>query len=370
MKIKTDTLFQDYMHVIDSSPCYIAGLPGYPRNFSRDTMLAGIIATDPHLLDSQLAMSGLHQGKRYNTLTGEEPGKIHHEFPGVVVREPYLSTYNACDTTALYLIGLEFSHHLTPDASLDFLNDHRPNIERALTYIRSHTHNDIFWEHPPKDAGQYSLNITYWKDSILPSSSGAREPIYPVSYALAHFQVARGVLASARLLDRQDLHDMADAMYEKGIATFITEDSFCVLVDRRDRLEQVSSDELHALAYVPSVYAQRLPFKAIRRRVVELITDAGIACTPKEISNTLSDTYHGYVVWIFEQAMIHYGCTKFGLDDIAEITKRCIPYIGTGQEFLTVIPKVMPSGNSHQLWSVAAKVYFSEADSLQSNTWL
>jgi hypothetical protein len=362
--------FDAYTTNIDGMPCYFAGLPGYPRNFSRDTILAGIIAADHHLLDSQLAMSYAHQGQKFDPITGEEPGKIHHEYPGVVVHAPNISTYNACDTTALYLTGLEFLRHLNKRESNDFLSTHQQSIEQALEYISGHIRDDIFWEYPPADAPHYSLRITYWKDSILPSANGKEEPDYPVSYALAHFQAARGILAAANLLDRDDLRDKADTMFTRGIGKFITQQAFCIEEDQHDRLEQVSSDELHSLAYIPTTYKDLLPLEAIRRRMEVLVTEAGIACTPQAISAQLNDTYHGYVVWVFEQAMIHYGCEKFGMPDIADITKRCTEYIDTGHELLNISPAIVPRGNTHQLWSVAAKIYFSEAHSLRQTQWL
>jgi hypothetical protein len=363
-------LFENYVTTIDGEMCYFAGLPGYPRNFSRDTLLAGIIAADHHLLDSQLAMSYLHQGKRHDPITGEEPGKIHHEYPGVIVHAPYVSTYNACDTTALYLTGLEILKNLNRRESSEFLETHQASIESALEYMDRHIVDDLFWEFPPEGAKHYSLHTTYWKDSIVPSTTGIEEPVYPVSYALAHFQAARGMLAAGKILKREDLLDQAHRMFKKGIASFIKDSAFCVEEDVGGRLEQPSSDELHCLAYIPPEYADVLPFKAISQRTLELVTPAGIACTPKEISDQMTDTYHGYVVWIFEQALIHYACQKFGLDDIRHATTGCTSYIDTGHELLSVNPIIEPRGNSHQLWSVAAKIYFSDMPSLKQTDWL
>jgi hypothetical protein len=368
--VKAHQLFEDYVTTIDGNTCYFAGLPGYPRNFSRDSIIAGIIAADHHLLDNQLAMSYVHQGKKYDPTTGEEPGKIHHEYPGVIVHAPYVSTYNACDTTALYIIGLEFLKHLNKRESEDFLNTHQVSIESALEYIYRHVEDDIFWEQPPEGAKHFSLHTTYWKDSIVPSAKGKEEPTYPVAYALAHFQNARALLAAANLLGRDDLREKADAMFKKGIGAFITSEAFCVEQDKTGKLEQASSDELHALAYIPTTYKDTLPLKAIGKRALELITPAGIACTPKEISEHLTDTYHGYVVWIFEQALIHYGCRKFGLDDLANATTGSTGYIEAGHELLAIEPTISPRGNNHQLWSVAAKIYFSDMHSLRQVDWL
>ncbi len=141
-------------------------------------------------------------------------------------------------------------------------------------------------------------------------------------------------------------------------------------MDRSDRLEQSSSDELHALSYIPKKYAPLMPLTAISQRATDLTTTVGIASTPREIGQKLLNQYHGYVVWIFEQALINYGCLKFGLNEIASITKRCRPYIGNGQELILIEPTIKPLGNSNQLWSVAAKAYFTDRALRRNLYWL
>ncbi len=364
------SLFEEFVTIKDGLTCYKAGLPGYASNFSRDTLLAGIIATDQHLLENQLLMSYMHQGKEYDAITGEEPGKIHHEYPGVEVHEPYLSTYNACDTTALYLIGLEILGHLNKPGSMSFLQHHREGIESGVAYIERHIQDDIFWEFPPPGAKHFSLLTTYWKDSMVPRASGSAEPDYPVAFGLVQFQVARGLLAAATMLERNDLRAQADRLFRRGIETFMTDQYYCIEQDRTRRLKQISSDELHALAYIPLEYARLLPKKAISRRATGLITKPGIVCAPRAVGTKLPDQYHGYTVWIFEQALIHYGCQKFGLSEIAGAARRCVPYIEHGQERLLVEPGVKLAGNDRQLWSVAAKKYFSNMPSLRNMSWL
>jgi hypothetical protein len=288
-----------------------------------------------------------------------------------MVHEPYVSTYNGCDTTALYLIGLEILWHLNQRESIEFLQQHRGSIERAIAYIERHIDEDnIFWEFPPPGAEHFSLHTTYWKDSIVPNADHSEEPLYPVTFALAQFQVARGLLAAGIMLGSNDLRQQADDMFKAGIITYINEKNFCVEQDESGRLEQASSDELHALAYIPKEYAVLLPLEAIRARAEQLITPVGIACTPQGIAERLTDQYHGYVVWIFEQALMHYGCRKFGLEELATVTTHCLPYMGRGQELLSVIPSIEPLGNDRQLWSVAAKIYFSDMPSLQQVNWL
>lgn len=336
---------------------YIAGLPGYPRNFSRDVLLAGLIADDEELLTNQLEISARYQGLKSDPITGEEPGKIHHEFPGIIVREPYLTTYNASDTTALYLIAIAALAQLNPVKASIYLIERAESIQRAIHYIRSHIKDGIFWEYPPPGAARYSLNVTYWKDSVVPKS-GEEEPTYPVCFALNQFQAANALYGMAQILDNNELFMAAEEMYRKGIEQFIRPESFCVMKDKAGHLEQVSSDELHCLRYIPTAYASLLPLPAIKKRAATLFTDAGIACTPRKVADALDDKYHGYVVWPFEQALIHAGCLKFDLIDITDITERCVPFIDKGQELLEVEPEISPGGNDRQLWSVAAKYYF------------
>lgn len=69
-------------------------------------------------------------------------------------------------------------------------------------------------------------------------------------------------------------------MFLRGIEMFIAEDSFCVEQDMSSRLEQSASNELHALAYVPAEYKERLPLSAIARRARSLMTPIDFACYP------------------------------------------------------------------------------------------
>jgi glycogen debranching enzyme len=166
------------------------------------------------------------------------------------------------------------------------------------------------------------------------------------------------------------LQKLADILYRKGIENFIDEDNFCVYQDLAGSLHQASSDELHILAYVPPVYRDLLPLKEMERRAEVLYTPAGIACTPELIANTLPDKYHGYAVWPFEQALIHYGSKKFGLTEPAKVAEASAEHIHNGNELVHITPEVLPGGNDRQLWSVAARLYFNDTSDLHHNPWL
>jgi hypothetical protein len=380
VSINTETdPFGIYRQTLDRGMVsYSAGFPHYPRNFSRDTIKAGIIASSAELLASQLEISARYQGEKHNPKTGEKPGRIHHEFPGVPMHnmESY-STYNACDTTSLFLIAAEGLRHIDKPTSIDFMRRRKENLKRAVDHVLDCVdEDDLFWEKPPDHGKGYALKVTYWKDSILPNANGQIEPVYPVIFSQAQFIAARGLLSASRILDDSFLADRSDRMYRAGIQEFMRPSGYIVYRDGKGELLQISSDELHALAYIPRTYKDLLPLDAIRRRAKELSTPFGFMCTPRDIAEQLSDKYHGNAVWIFEQAMIHYGATKFELKEEAQTAASVAKYIGEGQEFLGVdldeqgdmIP--VPKGNDRQLWSKAASEYFIQRSTLLTNQWL
>ena len=57
-----DDIYTPYRSADPNAPGFVAGLPSYPRNFSRDTLLAGLIAGNEELIVSQLNVSAAHQG--------------------------------------------------------------------------------------------------------------------------------------------------------------------------------------------------------------------------------------------------------------------------------------------------------------------
>lgn len=376
-----DDPFAPFRHKSDTgASLYAAGYPSYPANFTRDTLKAGIISGRADLLLSQLEISADNQGSKIDPLTGEWPGKIHHELPGAHLegRGEGLTTYNACDTTALFLIGAEGISNLDEKASTVFLAKRRNNLEQAANHIISLVGEDdgLYWDRTPDENTKYTLRVTYWKDSILPHADGKLEPTYPVSFSQAHFITARGLLSASRVLKEPAFAQKADTMFRAGIQAFMRQDSYVVYKDAEGELEQVSSDELHSLAYIPVEYADLLPLKAMSERVEALATPYGYMCTPSSIARYLSDKYHGDKIWVFEQANIHYGASKFGLIREAATAAAIAEHIGEGQELFGIThddegnTSLIPEGNDRQLWSVAAAEYFASNSALSKEAWL
>ncbi|MEM8860457.1 MAG: hypothetical protein AAGD96_19210, partial [Chloroflexota bacterium] len=145
----------------DGLDVYNAGLPRFPRNFTRDGIITALLAADADMMRGQLEFCALHQGKTFDPITGEEPGKIHHEWPGYPIRELF-TTYNACDAAAFFLIGHNWLQAHFPDDG--FVAAQARAIQAAAEYIERHLNQDQLFEESPRYSGaeHFALRVTYW----------------------------------------------------------------------------------------------------------------------------------------------------------------------------------------------------------------
>lgn len=338
---------------VKNTDLYRAAYPGYQSNFTRDSLLYGLLANDYDALLDQIDYSSEHQGKVANSDTGEEPGKIHHEFPSGQWRgRP--TEYNACDTTAMYLIAIATLANKMPDV----LKTYEKSITSAIKYIQRHLKNDLFFESPALcGATSFAVRVTYWKDSVL--NGPYEEPNYPITYSLVHFQNAYALKLIGQALKRRDLLELASRMTKVGIAKLWAKDHFIVARDGDGTvIDAPSSDSLHALLYIepydiPSGYASSI--EVYMRR---LETKAGYR-TGLPVGKS-DDDYHTRYVWVHEQALLHSAASKHGLEESATITARVVDYLATLPELIDPTKNFAPAGNAPQLWVVGASKYFSD----------
>ncbi len=289
---------------------YMAGLPSYGHVFGRDPLIASILGNYVQMLHDHLSYDSEQQGTKRDPFTSEEPGKIIHQNPGVIIRGNS-TLFAGCDQTALYLIGFAVYERLTGDASLR--EKFKGNIEQAANYILSHLSEQYLFQEDPgfSDAKSFALKVTYWKDSrILDRKRG--EPTYPVTYSLAHIINTSGLGAAARLLESEYLEEMHQNMEDATPLLFDQElGTLYIAIDRLGPIRGISSDALHSLFYLePGI---------LGAEQVENLIDASSALETKigyrtldEISAArMKDSYHTSTVWPQEQAFINSGARKF-----------------------------------------------------------
>ncbi len=345
--------------VYDNFPVYNAGFPHFLRNFSRDSFVSGILSKNAPFLKEQLEFSALKQGHIKNPYTGEEPGKIHHEYPGVEISN-YSTLYNACDTTSLFLIGHRYYKELTSDTSLGSCQ--RKNIESAVEYIVSHIEQKLFKESPYNSgADKFALKVTYWKDSELQQRENG-EPVYPVVYPLAHVLSLSGIRSAAVILDSHELKVLNEELAQVLPLLFDTElGGFYLAIDKLGQIKGLSSDSLHALFYLDHGDLTIEQLDSIIESSKAIETPIGYRTLDPNASKSSSDQYHTSTVWPFEQAIIHSGAIKLGLKDIARVCENIMGRLqNSDTEFFNVKDngEITSGGCNPQLWTIAAKRYF------------
>lgn len=336
---------------------FYAGLPHYPRIFTRDSIITAMLCNDSVMLPYQLDFCAQRQGTKKDPHTGEEPGKIFHEYPPIERNE--LSTeFNACDTTALFIIGHEWYEKLMDSTILT--QQHKEHIEKAVSYILSHLGNYLFMESPQFcGAEHFLLKVTYWKDShIVAREEG--EPIYPVVYTLVHIQNMCALRSAARLLQAKELERTAQKMAQALQKLWDGENStFFIAIDKRGSIRGISSDALHALFYLEPQDVSPEQIQRIARQALVLETPLGYRTLEPALLPNIKDLYHANTVWPFEQAMINIGAKKFGLSHVEEVSSRIFQFLDTENEiFVLTDSSFQKGGCDPQLWTIGAKEYF------------
>jgi glycogen debranching enzyme len=312
---------------------------------------------DALLLKNQLIFSAKHQGTKKDSVTGEEAGKIFHEFPEFIINN--LSTkFNACDTTALFLIAHYYYKEFTGD--LELLKIQKQNILNSVEYIKSHLVDNVFFENPRlADTNRFALKVTYWKDSeIIKRENGM--PVYPISYFLAHVINLCGIRSAAKLLESEELLNIAKEMKNNLRKFFNAEKKlFYIALDSEGPIEGINSDLLHSLFYLEKDDLNGEELKFICEYSCELETSIGYLTLSPKLVKEVTDSYHSTTVWPFEQAIINIGAKKFNLSRIEEVSRRIINYLDTEPEIFCILDgKIEKGGCDPQLWTIAAKKYF------------
>jgi len=347
---------------IEGHQLYGAGVPSFPRNFSRDAIISAILMQNMDMMKNQLNFCALKQGKKKDKFTGEEPGKIFHEYPAVN-RRGLSPEFNASDSTAMFLIGHEVYQRMTNDKELAIA--HKEHIHSAVNYIKSHIKHGAFIESPKFcGAEKFSLRVTYWKDSeIVDRVEGI--PKFPVVYLLAHVQNLRGLRSAYFLLRDEEILKIISKMKRYLIRKLYNRRrrDFHMAIDKKGKINAISTDSLHALFYLNSEDLQPEMLDGIVKNSEELETQFGYRCLSDKDTNRVGDPYHSITLWPFEQAIINIGAKKFGLRKVDNVSSRIKEHLSSNPEVYEIIDtpkgrKFKGGGCDPQLWTIAARQYF------------
>jgi glycogen debranching enzyme len=309
---------------VDGDPIVAAGIPWFCAPFGRDSLIASYQALllNPSLAIGSLRVLAKYQGKRFDEVSEEEPGKIFHEFRfGEMARAgemPHSPYYGSIDATPLFVILVDATYKVTAD--LDFLRSLLPNVLAALAFIDARSQNATRFVSYQRRSAR-GLDNQGWKDSragvSFPDGERAEAPI-----ALCEIQgyCVDAYERGSRILRVLGEVALADAYRAKSLALrdLINEhfwlhdkERYAYAIDGRGRkLPTVVSNLGHLLW-------SRVPTPERAQRTAELLLRSesfsgfGIRTLSSDqaVYNPLS--YHNGTVWPHDNALIAKGMANY-----------------------------------------------------------
>lgn len=307
----------------------------------RDLFLSATIMNDGKLLEETFRFACHTQGNQYDPITGEEPGRILHEWESIDIRG--LSTkFNSCDSTLLFLIATS----LLPRTLLQKNSAH---IAMAKGWLLRHIDsNGLFFENPKLcNAERYALKSTYWKDCGL---AKRRKIAYPVSFFLTQSQALRAlrtVGAEWEIINRAK-HALHDKLWPVRLPY--------IAVDAKAPIAGISSDFLHSLYYLEPEDMPDGKKEIMKSIAEELKTPVGFRTYAPSEQGYRPKAYHFGSIWPFEQYFIAEGARKHGLESVARIADSCSGF----SKFPELVDwrngRIVNLEHKLQLWTVAYKL--------------
>jgi glycogen debranching enzyme len=335
--------------------------------FPRDLLTTALMLRNVDLLRETVRFSVHTIGQRRDATTGEEPGRVLHEW-NKAERDGLLSRYNATETSQLLLIAAAELLKLQAKQSRPFPPSVRSGLVAAGEYVLTHIQDGLFLEDPAYcGASRYFAHATYWKDSHLP---GRESLDYPVAYTLVQAQTVaalRSLAALAALLrfkwQKGSLCSVADEL-ARAISSRLWDlhlRGSLIALDRETPIGGISSDALHMLAYLEPRDLPPVCVEAIRTAAAALATPYGYRSYAPNQVDYAPDAYHLGSIWPYEQVFIARGARRFGLTDVFATSTRILSALDrlAFPELVTWDGKhLLGGGCDVQLWTCAVPAVF------------
>jgi len=296
--------------------------------FGRDLLTTSLMVQETQMMQETIHFVCATLGRKLDPVTGEEPGRGIHEVSPVMIRGR-LTHYNAAEVSLLLLIVAAKYWSMTANGS--FTQEERQGLIAALAYLRAHMHDGLFLEDPQRCGAEcYALRATYWKDSTLP---GHTDPEYPVSYTLVQAEAIAALRAATKLAEPLGISDQAEElriMANKATERLFTdlwddEANYPLLArDRKGKINGISSDALHMLAYLQKEAVPAGKLAGIVERARQLTTPYGYRTYAPGQIDYAPTAYHLGAIWPFEQVFIARGAIVHELPKILGIALRTI----------------------------------------------
>lgn len=312
-----------------------AGLPWFVAPFGRDSMIIALMVRE-HLPDLAVTVArylAAHQGRAYDPVTLEQPGKIPHELRvGELTRTgrtPHRPYYATADATPLFvwLVGELGGTHP------ELVRELRPHWEAALTWCLTDgdPDRDGFIEYTPDPGG---ITNAVWKDSGDSTFTGEGVDVSGhVAVAEVQGYAYAAYLAAARLYRQLGEPGEAPAWEERAArlqaqfhaAFWWPERQYYVHGLNGDKrpLRVLVSNPAHALwtGIIPPEHAAQVAATALGE---ELWSGWGVRTLGTQEVRFNPVSYHNGSVWPHDTAAAALGMHRYGLHAEAASVARAL----------------------------------------------
>ncbi len=306
-----------------------AGIPWFCCPFGRDGLITALeflpwFPWFPQIAQSTLEFLAVHQGKKVESFTDEEPGKILHEFrTGEMAncREtPHIPYYGTVDATPLFLMVLEAYIRWTND--IPFLEKLWPNAEAAASWLTDYgdKDEDTFIEY--HCASEKGLVNQGWRDSWDSSTHSdgriARSPMALCEVQGYAYAAYRSMSYLARRLGKNDkaVHwdHIADTLQTNFLRHFWWEQEqvfYMGLAEHKEPCDVVTSNAGQCLwtGIVPDDLAHKVTRRLMRE---DMFSGWGIRTLSTQARRYNPMSYHNGSVWPHDSALVGTGFALYG----------------------------------------------------------
>jgi len=348
-----------------------AGIPYYACPFGRDSIITSwfLLPCYPQYAEGTLKFFAKIQGRQFNPINEEEPGKIPHEFRFGELshsrKMPFAPYYGTVDATPLYVILAAEYLRWTGDRRL--IEELKPNLTAAVEWILRRL----------REGGGYIryegglLANQGWKDSKegIPTEEGT--PTKP-PVALVEVQgYAYKALVDAASLNLTSLNPKMLEKEAKALKRRFNKDFWCngfyaLALDGDNVPSKVVSSNMGHLLFTGIAEHQ----KEIAERLFEedMFSGWGIRTLSSNEKAYNPFSYHNGSIWPHDNAVIALGLASIGEREKAKALSEAIfkaakflpnsqlPELYSGLE--SEYPLLCPRANAPQAWSAASVFAF------------
>jgi glycogen debranching enzyme len=285
-----------------------------------------------------LNLAGL-QGKEHNIESGEEPGKIIHEYrkerhehltkrsekPWYLYPEGAMKNYDSVDATPLFLIAARRYYELSKDTK--FLDELQPNINSALEWLIHNSH-----KHPLGFVSYHFLPERTHGGLLTQSWMDSRESVFheddsATPYPIAPVEVQAYAYAALKSWGKDNEAEKLKTNFNRY---FVSTQPFFDIAFALDgdgkRMSAKRSSIGHLLWMKPTilepVFVPKLVDLLFEDDIFE--SQAGIRTLSKKSSRYDAMSYHNGSLWPHDNAIIAEGLANHGFKKEAELLRQSL----------------------------------------------